>query len=109
MVKTQTGWPGPWAQTAQPVRWRMRRWSKEPRRISVVEGIAAASLARAAGIAVCFTLYNETQQTCSCQALGGPHAPLNIIHNDETVRRAVPRPPVLCTNLRRAEIEPTAN
>src|SRR3989440_1475467 len=31
-------WPPPRAQTAQPERWRMRRWSKEPRRMSVVEG-----------------------------------------------------------------------
>jgi hypothetical protein len=30
--------------------WRMLRWSKEPRRISVVEGREAASLARASGI-----------------------------------------------------------
>src|ERR1039457_445489 len=70
-VKTQTQWPGPRAQTAQPERWRMRRWSKEPRRISVVAGRAAASLVRAAGMAMCFTLTNETHGGYRCQALQG--------------------------------------
>src|SRR5438876_4015586 len=47
-------WPSPRAQTAQPERWRMRRWSSEPRRMSVVEGRVegrvAASLARASRV-----------------------------------------------------------
>src|ERR1017187_1450094 len=70
-VKTQTKWPGPRAQTARPVRCRMRRWSKEARRIWVVEGSPAASLARALGIVVCFTLKKETTRGYSCQALQG--------------------------------------
>src|SRR6266704_3897197 len=51
-------WPSPRAQTAQPERWRMRRWSKEPRRMSVVEGRVVASLARA--LSVCFIYQYET-------------------------------------------------
>src|SRR5437016_12004616 len=55
------GWPSPRAQTAQPERWRMRRWSKEPRRMSVVEGRVVASLARAArALSVCFIYQYET-------------------------------------------------
>src|SRR5881628_2492490 len=54
-------WPSPRAQTAQPERWRMRRWSKEPRRMSVVEGSAEASLARAWRVlSVCFIYIHET-------------------------------------------------
>src|SRR5450755_4271708 len=41
----------------------MRRRSKEPRRISVVEGRAAASLARALMTVLCFIYTNETQST----------------------------------------------
>src|SRR6266567_3161405 len=51
-------WPSPRAQTAQPERWRMRRWSKEPRRMSVVEGREVASLARV--LSVCFIYQYET-------------------------------------------------
>src|SRR5713101_6710749 len=51
-------WPPPRAHTAQPERWRMRRWSKEPRRMSVVEGREVASLARA--LSVCFIYQYET-------------------------------------------------
>src|SRR5947209_3197695 len=51
-------WPSPRAQTAQPERWRMRRWRKEPRRISVVEGREVASLARV--LSVCFIYQYET-------------------------------------------------
>ena len=40
----------------------MRRRSKEPRRISVVEGRAAASLAREARTLSCFILINETTE-----------------------------------------------
>src|ERR1700683_5616615 len=47
----------------------MVRWSKEPRRISVVEGRAAASLARVFRIVSCFTYNNETTKELSCQAL----------------------------------------
>src|ERR1022692_216141 len=83
-VKTQTKWPGPRAQTAQPVRWRMRRWSKEPRRIWVVAGRAAASLVRAAGMATCFTLTNETHGGYSCQGPPGGGEALNFLHHDET-------------------------
>src|SRR5438552_7821021 len=55
------GWPSPRAQTAQPERWRMRRWSKEPRRMSVVEGRVVASLARAArALSVGFIYQYET-------------------------------------------------
>ena len=46
----------------------MVRWSKEPRRISVVEGRAAASLARAFKVVSCFTYNNETTKELSCQA-----------------------------------------
>src|SRR6266545_1175696 len=54
-------WPSPRAQTAQPERWRMRRWSREPRRMSVVEGREAASLARAGRVlSVCFIYIHET-------------------------------------------------
>jgi hypothetical protein len=54
------GMAGPWAQVAQPERWRMVRWSREPRRISVVKGSEAASWARASGVFfVCFILINE--------------------------------------------------
>src|SRR5580704_11812179 len=67
MVNTQTRWPLPLAQTAQPERWRMRRWSKEPRRISVVEGRAAASLARVLMIVSCFIYKYETTKHRSCQ------------------------------------------
>src|SRR5258708_38575429 len=51
-------WPSPRAHTAQPERWRMRRWSKEPRRMSVVEGRQVASLARA--LSICFIYQYET-------------------------------------------------
>src|SRR6266567_1858843 len=54
-------WPSPRAQTAQPERWRMRRWSKEPRRMSVVEGREVASLARV--LSVCFIYKDETIKT----------------------------------------------
>src|SRR5580700_7899052 len=69
MVNTQTRWPLPRAQVAQPERWRMRRWSKEPRRISVVEGRAAASLARFLIIVSCFIYNDETLKRRLCQAL----------------------------------------
>src|SRR6266436_7186021 len=51
-------WPPPRAHTAQPERWRMRRWSKEPRRMSVVERRQVASLARA--LSICFIYQYET-------------------------------------------------
>src|SRR6266567_8226087 len=54
-------WPSPRAQTAQPERWRMRRWSKEPRRMSVVEGREVASLARV--LSVCVIYKYETIKT----------------------------------------------
>src|SRR6266566_6098513 len=61
-------WPSPRAQTAQPERWRMRRWSKEPRRMSVVEGRVVASLARAArALSVCFIYQYETINRGPCQ------------------------------------------
>src|SRR5882757_963603 len=69
MVNTQTRWPLPRAQAAQPERWRMRRRSKEPRRISVVEGSAAASLARVLMIVSCFIYKNETTKPSSSQPL----------------------------------------
>src|SRR5271169_5858193 len=47
----------------------MRRWSKEPRRISIVEGRAAASLARALMIFTCFIYKNETTKRRLCQDL----------------------------------------
>ena len=53
---------GAFGQTLQPLRWRMRRCSKEPRRISVVEGSLAASWVRALRIALCFILINETHK-----------------------------------------------
>src|SRR5437660_757779 len=54
-------WPPPRAQTAQPERWRMRRWSKEPRRMSEVEGSEVASLARASRVlSECFIYIYET-------------------------------------------------
>src|SRR5580704_4668835 len=46
----------------------MVRWSKEPRRISVVEGRAAANLARAFKVVCCFTYNNETTGSYACQA-----------------------------------------
>src|SRR6266849_349626 len=56
-------WPSPRAQTAQPERWRMRRWSREPRRMSVVEGRGAASLVRASRVlSVRFIYIHETLQ-----------------------------------------------
>src|SRR5439155_26303469 len=58
-------WPSPLAQTAQPERWRMRRWSKEPRRMSVVEGRVVASLARA--LSVRFIYIHETARRWPCQ------------------------------------------
>src|SRR5712692_4598217 len=61
-------WPSPRAQTAQPERWRMRRWSREPRRKSVVEGSLVASLARAARVlSVCFIYIHETIKEGPCQ------------------------------------------
>jgi hypothetical protein len=45
------------------------KWSKEPRRISVVEGREAASLARASGISSFFILINETTESRLCQSL----------------------------------------
>ena len=69
MVNTQTRWPLPRAQAAQPERWRMRRRSKEPRRISVVEGSAAASLARFLITVSCFIYKNETTKPSSSQPL----------------------------------------
>src|SRR2546426_11094673 len=58
-------WPPPRAHTAQPERWRMRRWSKEPRRMSVVEGRVVASLARV--LSVRFIYIHETTKRWSCQ------------------------------------------
>src|SRR6266704_2250359 len=58
-------WPSPRAHTAQPERWRMRRWSKEPRRMSVVEGREVASLARV--LSVRFIYIHETTKRWSCQ------------------------------------------
>src|SRR5882724_12361173 len=69
MVNTQTRWPLPRAQTAQPERWRMRRRSKDPRRISVVEGRAAATFARALMIVSCFIYNNETIKNLFRQSL----------------------------------------
>src|SRR5437588_2523274 len=60
----------------------MWRWSKEPRRISVVEGRAAASLARALMIVVCFIYNNETQGNRFCQSL-----PKHFFHLCFGVRR----------------------
>src|SRR5215469_3330361 len=82
MAKTHTGCPPPLAQTAQPVRWRMRRWSKEPRRISVTGGRAAASLARASGMSLCFILSTETHGPLFVNR--NLHAgTLNVIHMNE--------------------------
>src|SRR5712692_675705 len=54
-------WPPPRAQTAQPERWRMRRWSKEPRRMSVVKGRVVVSLARASRVlSLCLIYIHET-------------------------------------------------
>src|SRR5712664_1714214 len=63
-------WPSPRAQTAQPERWRMRRWSKEPRRMSEVKGRVAVSLARAVRVlsVVVFHTY-ETTKEGPCQEL----------------------------------------
>src|ERR1039457_6757652 len=47
----------------------MRRRSKEPRRISVVEGKAAASLARASMTVSCFIYNDETPTRGFCQSL----------------------------------------
>src|ERR1039457_2752515 len=47
----------------------MRRRSKEPRRISVVEGRAAESLARVWMTVSCFIYNDETLKRCSCQSL----------------------------------------
>src|SRR6266852_1180346 len=58
-------WPSRRAQTARPERWRMRRWSKEPRRMSLVEGREVASLARA--LSVCFIYQYETINRGPCQ------------------------------------------
>src|SRR5713226_3008762 len=62
-------WPPPRAHTAQPERWRMRRWSKEPRRMSVVEGRVegrvVASLARV--LSVRFIYIHETTKRWLCQ------------------------------------------
>src|SRR6058998_3371027 len=65
-------WPSPRAQTAHPERWRMRRWSKEPRRMSVVEGRTAASLARAVrALLLCFIyIYETTKGSFSSRAFG---------------------------------------
>src|SRR5437879_210057 len=78
-------WPSPLAQTAQPERWRMRRWSKEPRRISVVEGRAAASLARALTTDVCFIYKNETLKHRFCQYL--------LQHLFQNSQSGLPNPP----------------
>src|SRR5713226_2444401 len=46
----------------------MRRWSKEPRRMSVVEGSAAASLARGSLVlSLCFIYIHETTKAGPCQ------------------------------------------
>src|SRR5437899_3311700 len=58
-------WPSPRAHTAQPERWRMRRWSKEPRRMSVVEGREVARVARV--LSVRFIYIHETTKRWSCQ------------------------------------------
>src|ERR1035438_9278783 len=47
----------------------MRRWSREPRRMSVVEGRAAESLARALRIVSCFIYNDETIKRRFCQSL----------------------------------------
>src|SRR6266849_5439578 len=63
-------WPSPRAQTAQPERWRMRRWSKEPRRMSVVKGRVVVSLARASRVlSLCLIYIHETIKDGLCQAL----------------------------------------
>src|SRR5215472_1879216 len=68
----------------------MVRWSKEPRRISVVEGSEAASLARASGIRVFFILINETIESCILSIPVCDSRRLNFIHYDET--RSGPTP-----------------
>jgi len=65
--QTQTGWPLPSAQTAQPVRCRMKRWIKEPRTISGVNGKAAASLEHLRRIACCFIYTDEIITHTCCQ------------------------------------------
>src|SRR5438552_3208416 len=47
----------------------MQRWSKEPRRISAVEGRAAASLVRVLMIVSCFIYNDETINARFCQFL----------------------------------------
>src|ERR1700734_644638 len=55
----------------------MVRWSKEPRRISVVEGRVAASLARDLRTVSCFIYNNETTKSRFCQAPCG-HGRVNF-------------------------------
>ena len=55
----------------------MVRWSKEPRRISVVEGRVAASLARDLRTVSCFIYNNETIKSRFCQAPCG-HGRVNF-------------------------------
>src|SRR6266568_1009900 len=54
----------------------MRRRSKEPRRISVVDGRAAASLARALMMVSCFIYNNETTKPWFRQSI-----PEHLFHN----------------------------
>src|SRR5260370_22663465 len=69
-VNTEMRWPPPRAHTAQPERWRMRRRSKEPRRMSEVEGSEAASLARASRVlSERFIYIYETIKRVRCQEL----------------------------------------
>src|SRR5258708_20372810 len=54
-------WASRRAGRAQAEGWRMRRWSSEPRRMSVVEGRVTASLVRTSRVlSVCFIYTHET-------------------------------------------------
>jgi len=80
----------------------------------VVEGRAPASLARAAGMAVCFILYNETIKDSSLSSLEASIAALNFIHIDETRYAMAGLDPQICSARakplnRQREHEETAN
>jgi hypothetical protein len=73
------------AQTAQPERSQMRRWSKDRRRISVVEGSVAASFG--AGLGDRFT-FNEPPHVVRSARLSGGRPTVSILTCQSDLNRS---------------------
>src|SRR3989441_12969044 len=100
-------WPSPRAQTAQPERWRMRRWSKEPRRMSVVKGRVEVSLARASRVLSLFLIYiHETIKDGLCQDFSKQFYEILFFYWNTRLpvqRASTDRTDDACTSVRKSE------